>query len=69
MDDRTGKIHMLNEGESLDDLAARTGVPFRHLRPLGNLPVSGCQRCKGTGIKRITPKGRRIPCDCTNPVK
>lgn len=34
---------------------------------LGNMPVQGCARCKGTGIKQITPSGRRIPCDCTNP--
>lgn len=35
--------------------------------PLGNMPVAGCPRCKGTGIARITPSGRRIPCKCTNP--
>lgn len=68
MDTRTGQIHLMNEGESLHELADRTGVPYRNLKLLGNLPVEGCARCKGTGVKRITPSGRRIPCKCTNPI-
>lgn len=67
MNTQTGKIHMMNEDENLDQLAKRIGVPKEHLQQLGNAPAQDCQRCKATGIKRITAKGRRIPCQCTNP--
>lgn len=59
MDTRTGQIVEL-------DANTPQPPPYRYV-PLGNLPDAGCQRCKGTGIKRITANGRRIPCACTNP--
>lgn len=69
MDDRTGIIYQQNQNETLAELSTRFGVPENHLIPLGNMPNDGCQKCKGTGIKKITASGRRIPCQCTNPIK
>lgn len=58
---------MMNDNESIDQLSKRIGVLSEHLTQLGNAPVQGCTKCKGTGIKRITASGRHVPCACTNP--
>ena len=52
MDDRTGIIYQQNQNETLAELSTRFGVPENHLIPLGNMPNEGCQKCKGTGIKK-----------------
>jgi len=58
MDTRTGEILIIDDN---------TPQLPKHFVRLGNLPSGDCPRCKGTGIKKITPLGRRIPCPCTNP--
>lgn len=65
MDDRTGQIYSAQTERLLQQLMK--DVPPINRIPIGNLPVAGCEKCKGTGVKQITPSGRRIPCDCTNP--
>lgn len=42
-------------------------MPVHGFTELGNMPVKGCAKCKGTGVERILAGGRRIPCDCTSP--
>lgn len=32
--------------------------------PLARLPNPQCIRCKGTGVRKITKKGRRLLCPC-----
>jgi hypothetical protein len=58
MDTRTGQIIILDDN---------TPEPPPYFARLGNLPATGCPKCKGAGVKRITAQGRRIPCACTNP--
>lgn len=64
----TGQIHQLPEGlKAFVDSIPKAEFPVHGFVELGNMPVKGCERCKGTGVERILPGGRRIPCDCTSP--
>ncbi len=64
----TGQIHQILESlEAFKKSVPKAEFPVHGFVELGNMPVEGCDRCKGTGVARIMPNGRRIPCDCTNP--
>lgn len=64
----TGKILLFTKGmkEFVDSIPIAE-MPRHGFVELGNMPVKGCEKCKGTGVARILAGGRRIPCDCTNP--
>lgn len=66
----TGHIHQFANDATMKEFLANIPVheqPVHGFVELGNAPVQGCDRCRGTGIKEITTSGRRIPCTCTNP--
>ncbi len=71
MNNDTGQIHEINEATMKDFIKGMSMAdrPKFGFTELGNMPVEGCEKCKGTGVARIMPNGRRIPCACTNPKK
>ena len=71
MNNDTGHIHQLAHGQAFEDFKAKIPIlemPVHGFTELGNAPVAECPNCKGTGVFRILPSGKRIPCKCTNPV-
>lgn len=64
----TGEIFKTPQG--LEDFIKSIPIverPVFGFAELGNMPAQGCDKCKSTGVARILPGGRRIPCACTNP--
>ena len=66
MDTRTGLIHQLVPGETLDDLARRLNAEPSDVVMLDQLPSGACRRCHGTGRMKAGLFSRRYkPCRCT----
>jgi ssDNA-binding Zn-finger/Zn-ribbon topoisomerase 1 len=65
MNTNTGEIHDALPFETLKQMADRLGLKTADLVALAKRPSATCEHCHGTGVARITPAGRRIPCDCT----
>lgn len=66
----TGQIHQLAKDQTIEAFVKSIPIaemPVHGFVELGNTPIEGCEKCKGTGVARILPGGRRIPCKCTNP--
>lgn len=66
MDTSNGNIYQMLKGESLRDLAVRTGALEKNLVELQRMPSGVCQKCKGTGVLKRGLFSRRFkPCSCT----
>ena len=66
MDTRTGEIHELNAGETVDDLAKRLGGKPTDYVPISHRPDGKCRRCNGTGAVPAGFQSKRFkPCRCT----
>lgn len=55
MNTQTREIHLLDEN---------TPEPPPHFVKVSDFADPVCRPCKGTGILRILPGGRHIPCEC-----
>lgn len=65
MDTRTGIIHDMRDGETIDDLARRLGGRPKDFVPVARRPDGVCPKCKGTGaIRRGLSSKRFKPCEC-----
>lgn len=64
MDTRTGIIHEMQQGETLEQLAQRLGGAASDFVEVKRQPVE-CRRCGGTGRVRAGLNSRRFkPCRC-----
>ena len=65
MDMRTGLIHELKEGETLETLAAQLGGKPKDFVPVARRADGVCPKCKGTGAVRRGLFSKRFkPCEC-----
>ena len=65
MDMRTGIIHELKDGETLQDLAAKLGGKPEDFTPVARPAGGVCPKCKGTGsVRRGLFSKRFKPCKC-----
>ena len=65
MDMRTGLIHELKEGETLETLAAQLGGKPKDFTPVARQADGVCPKCKGTGAVRRGLFSKRFkPCEC-----
>lgn len=65
MDTRTGLIHELHEGETMEDFARRLEGKPSDFVPVARKPDGVCPKCKGTGaIRRGLFSKRLKPCQC-----
>lgn len=65
MDTRTGQIHELRDGETIDDLAQRLGGQPKDFVPVARPADGACPKCKGTGAVRRGLFSKRFkPCKC-----
>lgn len=68
MDLRTGRIHELKDGETLEELARRLGGEPRDFVELKNPPAAKCPKCGGKGYRKPGLFSRRfVPCECCKP--
>lgn len=66
MDTRTGEIHEMQTGETLEDFARRLGGVPKDFVPVGHAPSAVCRKCGGTGAVRKGIFSKRFkPCICT----
>lgn len=65
MDTRTGLIHEMQPGESLEDLERRLNAKRGDLVPVARPADGVCPKCKGTGAVRRGLFSKRFkPCEC-----
>lgn len=66
MDTRTGQIHEMLEGETMESFAARMKGKLSDFVPVAHAAaIKDCPKCKGTGaIRRGLFSKRFKPCDC-----
>jgi len=65
MNTATGQIHNMNFGETLEQLAARTGGKASDFIPVARMPDANCKKCHGTGSRKAGFFSRRFkPCEC-----
>jgi hypothetical protein len=65
MNTRTGEIHDMQDGESMDAFARRIGCLPSDVVPLARRPDGVCKKCNGTGaIRRGLFSKRFKPCPC-----
>lgn len=65
MDTRTGIIHDMNPGETIEQFAARLGGKPSDFMPVARHADGVCPKCKGTGKRKAGLFSRRFkPCEC-----
>lgn len=65
MDTRTGLIHEMKPGETLQYLERRLNAQFGDLVPVSRQADGVCPKCKGTGSVRRGMFSKRFkPCQC-----
>ena len=65
MDTRTGIIHELNEGETLEDLRRKLKALEDDIVPVARPADGKCPKCNGTGAVRCGLFSKRFkPCEC-----
>ena len=65
MDTRTGLIHQLLPGETIEDLARRLGGKSSDFVPVEREADGVCTRCNGTGsVRRGLLSKKFKPCKC-----
>lgn len=70
MNNDTGQIHQLSTTmKAFVESIPKAEFPVHGFTELGNTPIAECPNCKGTGVFRVLPSGKRIACKCTNPIE
>lgn len=65
MDTRTGLIHDMQDGETMEQFAARLGGKPKDFVPVARHADGVCPKCKGTGAVRRGLFSKRFkPCEC-----
>lgn len=65
MDTRTGLIHEMQPGETMQDMERRLNAQRGDIVPVARQPDGKCAKCKGTGAIRRGLFSRRFkPCVC-----
>ena len=65
MDTRTGQIHEMHAGETIESFAARLSGKPSDFVPVARQADGVCPKCKGTGARKRGLFSKRFkPCEC-----